>query len=379
VSPVELQQSIQRFVGEFIDRVTQACTVVQKADPSHEQLVLQRLLLYGSSALDIASGPQPEVNVLDMLVFVTLSRQSLEMYWIPQVLGDNGQGVVAAFTDSERQLWSISDRIMSAEQQDELKLVIRSWREIHPQQVRVEWVRFNDFSSRAGEVAQEHARAARGLLGSVRSAGQTADQALMLAERGMFVANRLPFLMRLQARLGVQETIDDSLNKLQNVQSLVAAAPKLREVILETAKLTNNAQAAAHESRLLYDRIEPLLLSLKVIEGDPERPPTVTWAQVREVLESSNRLTDRSLSLAQEVHWLVERDAAGAAKEVSAGVDRIMRRAVGYLLLLGAAWSLFFWGGYFLAKRAVAHPPGTGSTWTSTRLRRRSHSPSNSR
>jgi len=62
-----------------------------------QSLALRRLLLYGSSTLDIASGPRPEVNVVDMLVFVSLSRQTLENYWIPKVFGDDGLPLTAAF------------------------------------------------------------------------------------------------------------------------------------------------------------------------------------------------------------------------------------------------------------------------------------------
>jgi hypothetical protein len=382
VTQVELQQSIQRFTGEFIDSIASAADGVPGGDPRREQIVLRRLLLYGSSSLDIASGPQPEVNLLDMLVFITLSRQSLENYWGPQILGDQSHSLVKAFADSERRLWTLSDRIMSEAQQRELSELIRQWRTEHADQVRVEWVRFGDFASHSNVVAQERDRAARGLLGSVKSAAQSADQALMLAERGMFLVNRLPFLLRLQARLGVQETLDDSLGKLQNIPALVAAAPKLRGALVDTIQVTSNAQAAAHETRLLYEAVEPLLHSLKLIEGDgadPNRAPTVTWAQVHEVLESSNRLTDRSLALAQEVHWLAEHDSTVAAQRVEAGIVRMLRRSLVYLVVLGAAWSVFFWGGYFLAKRAIALTPGTRLSWISARMRRRSPSTSDSR
>jgi hypothetical protein len=50
------------------------------------------------------------------------------------------------------------------------------------------------------------------------------------------------------------------------------------------------------------------------------------------------------------------------------GTDRLARKLLVYLLLLGFGWSVLFWGGYFVVKRltaepraaAAAPPPGAG-------------------
>ena len=62
-------------------------------------------------------------------------------------------------------------------------------------------------------------RAARSWARCAR-ATKTADQALLLSERAMFLATRLPFVIRLQARIGVQESISDTLARLGNVQTV---------------------------------------------------------------------------------------------------------------------------------------------------------------
>jgi hypothetical protein len=223
----------------------------------------------------------------------------------------------------------------------------------------VEWVRFQDFSYRSGQVAREQERRAAGLLGTVRSAAQKADLAVGIAERGLFLANRLPFLIRMQARLGVMETIDDSMRKLQDVDALVGSAPKLRPLVSDTSQLATNTIAAAHESRMLFETLEPLLRSLQIIrpEGeDAKLPPTIELSKVERLLDTSNQLTDRSLALTREVRSLVDSDnATHAANQLSARADTLMRKWLGYLVLLGAAWAVFFWGGYYIAKRAVAH------------------------
>jgi hypothetical protein len=223
LQPFDLQQAIQRFIGELIEGLLEAVDAIRDNDPMHEQAALRRLLVYFASSLDIASGPQPTVNLLDMQVFVRLSRETLELYWKKQ-LGDRGQALVTAFEKSEARLLELSKRVLSSEQQHEVSALIECWRSRHTDQVRVEWVRFNDFAELA---AKERASTSRGLFGGFKSAVQSADQALMLAERAMFLANRLPFLIRLQLRLGVQETIDDSLARLPAVQRVLDAIPAI--------------------------------------------------------------------------------------------------------------------------------------------------------
>src|SRR5438105_1211556 len=71
VSTAELQQWLERFTGQFLDELAQAAEVFDDPKrPARQTIALRRVMLYGSSALDIATGPLPEVNVLDMLVFL---------------------------------------------------------------------------------------------------------------------------------------------------------------------------------------------------------------------------------------------------------------------------------------------------------------------
>ena len=98
-------------------------------------------------------------------------------------------------------------------------------------------MRFNEFAERAGEVSAARQSQARGIFGQVRQATEAADQALLLGERGMFVANHMPSLVRLQARLGVYETTSDALSRLDNAQAVVDQLPELRPLLEQSTNL----------------------------------------------------------------------------------------------------------------------------------------------
>jgi hypothetical protein len=223
MSETELQQDIQRVATVFMDRVAQFGEPEENAprQPAQRQALLQRGLLYAASALDIATGPSPELNVLDMLVFTRLCRGALEQHWIPRALGQEGETLATAFALAEQETWDVAAKMLDPAQQDEVRESIAVWEAAHPQQFRVEGVRFQSFAEHLGAISSDHMQKTRGLLGQVRSATHSADQALLVSERAFFLVHRLPFLIRLQARLGVQETLSDSMTRLPDVEALI--------------------------------------------------------------------------------------------------------------------------------------------------------------
>ena len=77
-SHVELQQDVQRAATGFMDRSAQAGELLEQGiRPANEQALLRRILVYNASVLEIATGPFPEVNALDMLVFAMLGKGAL--------------------------------------------------------------------------------------------------------------------------------------------------------------------------------------------------------------------------------------------------------------------------------------------------------------
>jgi hypothetical protein len=89
---IELQQDVERYASQLTERVTQALEPLERSpNTAISDSALKHNLLCASAAVDIASGPFPDVNLLDMLVFVRLSREVVEEYWVPGVYGTGGE------------------------------------------------------------------------------------------------------------------------------------------------------------------------------------------------------------------------------------------------------------------------------------------------
>jgi hypothetical protein len=219
---IELQQDVERYASQLTERVAQALERLERSPSAAiSDAALKHDLLCASAAVDIATGPYPEVNLLDMIVFVRLSREVVEEYWVPSVYGAAGADLQDAYRQSEEELWSVADKVMDEPRKRDLVDLIDQWRVANPAQVRVEGLRLGDFAGTASEAARARAARATGLLSSVRSATQAADQALLLAERGRFLVHRMPFLMRLQVRLAAREIVSDTVSRLRAVAASV--------------------------------------------------------------------------------------------------------------------------------------------------------------
>lgn len=210
----ELQEELQRFTTQFTDRVTQASEELERSPRADVRAeALRKNLLYVSAAMEIASGQFPVVNLLDMVVFVRLARDVLQRHWIPTLYCNEGNALRDVFARSDQEISDIAARVLTPEQCQQLEQVIDTWLAENPSQVRVEGIRLADFASAAGEAAERTTRV-RGLLANVKTATQTANLALQLSERGLFLFQRLPFLWRLQARLAARELMSDSVLQL---------------------------------------------------------------------------------------------------------------------------------------------------------------------
>jgi len=211
----ELTQELQRFTTRFTDRIAQATEVLER---SRNQRVrdeaLRNTLGYISSALEIATGPYAEIDLLDMIVFVHLCRAVLASHWIPTLYADAGAELTDAFARSEAELTEIAQRALGEARTAHVTTIVDAWRADNPDQVRVEGIRLADFASGAAHAAADRMLEAKGLLSSVKTATEAANQAMLLVERGQFLVHRLPTVWRFQARLASREILADSITRV---------------------------------------------------------------------------------------------------------------------------------------------------------------------
>jgi hypothetical protein len=345
MNQAELQQSLQRIASQFQGRVGQVGVDTNTgAGIAQRDLALRQSLLYQSSVLDIASGPEPEVNLLDMVVFAQLCAGTLKSYWTSERLGDASRAFGDAFESLERDVELLADRVLSAEQRAVLQRLIDAWQAENPDQHVVEGVRFVSFGRVAGEAAELRGTQADDLLSGLKSAAQAADRALLLAERALFLSQRVPFLLRTQARLGAREVTGDALILVEDMDSLLQRAAELRSMISETSTLLARVADVSERARTLSYQLEPVLQRAIDLANDDQLEKTLSTADV---------LSTRALSILSHLERM-QQSNAGAWAPLMLEIDAIIRRWIVYLTLAGASCVLLYWVCYYLVKRRAA-------------------------
>lgn len=215
ISRAELQAAILRFEGTLNARLTQAFEpLVASARGEARVRAMRDHLVYVASALDIATAPVPEANLLDMVTFVELARDTCRTRWNVGVHGDYGAAVLAALDAASTDVWRVARALLSPEKEDELRRLVREWRDENPGLKEIAAVRLPAFSAVAGRGESRAEVTARGLFSYVKKGVTEADMARLLGERALFLALRMPFLVRLQARLAAREVTDEVVREL---------------------------------------------------------------------------------------------------------------------------------------------------------------------
>jgi hypothetical protein len=245
-----------------------------------------------TSLISIATGPDAEINLLDMLVHMTLMRGALEDFWIPRHLGPLGSPILAVAKMGEQKIWDLSSPVMTPKQQEELRGLIRHWRAQNPDRRGVSAKRFTHFAS---EFVAEEQALALALLQEVQGVAAEARQARLSAERMIFLVEHLPFQLEAQLQLFVYQTRmgGDTRTLIEGYEQLAAAAER---VSLTVAAMPAELERQRREA--LGDFWSGLAAEREALLTESEEPLVHVLAELRQTVEASNQLVDRSDALA---------------------------------------------------------------------------------
>ncbi len=205
----ELQDDLMRFEGRFSSRLQAAFgPLVESSDPAMRLRASRDELGFISSALDIAVGSSPEVDLLDMVTLVALGRDAMGRRWNVGACGESAHGVAEAFQASMEDISAVASTVISSDVRAELERVIREWQQENPAHDDVTSVRLSGYAKyRTGSSAD-----AAGLFALLRGATQTADTAVLLGDRALYATQRLPYLVRLHVQIAGRELIAEARN-----------------------------------------------------------------------------------------------------------------------------------------------------------------------
>ncbi|HMO65699.1 MAG TPA: hypothetical protein PKE47_10860 [Verrucomicrobiota bacterium] len=224
-----LQGGVQRFADEFLARTTGALDeyVRRAGTPDAQSQTLAWKLPLLTAAVGIASGPNPAANALDLITLATVTRLAVEAQHERAEHPAAFEPWLEVSRSLEADAWVLAEGVFNAGQRGELRTAIQRWWEAYPDARGVFFARPQELTKLVRETGELSGRPLSifGFVGLDPTAGldpavQEVTRTRLFAERTLFTAQRMPFLLRWHVEL----LGDQFLRQSQVAQALTNTA-----------------------------------------------------------------------------------------------------------------------------------------------------------
>jgi hypothetical protein len=270
--PATLQADLQRYADEFTGRCVAALDEYARVvdTPEARDQALQWKVSVSSAAVSIASGPNPTANLLDFLSLATILRTVLEEHWTQSAEGKRFQPWLETSRSLETEAWRLAAGIFTPGQQQELRDSIRQWWDANSGARSTFFARPQAFASLIRQTGQktDQPGSVFGLVGLDPTSGldpavREVTRTRLFAERAMYAAERMPFLVRWQIELLTAQFLQNP-----DVSAVLTNAARLTE---SADRMSRAAESASQTAALLPDRLsterKAILEALEAQEG----------------------------------------------------------------------------------------------------------------
>jgi len=277
LDPLDLQVQLQRYADNFLAETERALDeYARRVDTEAARVQVLRLkLIGGSSMVSIASGPNPNANLLDMVSVTVITRRIVEDYWVNTTNGAAFRPWLDASRALETNVWQLATRHLTPDQVAELRQGINQWYANNPQVRTAFFARPHEFASMVRTSREKGAGLdsvfslvnldpTAGLDPAVREVTLTR----LFAERAMFTMQRMPFLLRMQTELlgyelAAQPAVQLALTNSTTITDSADRLSRAAESVSQTAaQLPDRISAERKEILAALDQQEGKLKEL---------------------------------------------------------------------------------------------------------------------
>jgi hypothetical protein len=308
VDLLELQQHLMRFSDDFAAQMAAALDRLlpyfTNAPGRLEALQMRHLL--SAEVWAIASGPNALANLLDMVTVVSLVRATIEDRWSARLADESVRQWLETSRRYEAEVWGIAGQVLTAAQQEELRQAIDAYYRRIPDPTAVLSIRAIGIASTMTrpQPNRDDPAGSGGVFSLIRldplsgldPATRELAQTRLFGERALFMAQRMPDLIRWQSELLILQT---------------AEMPEVQQVLTNTTRLATAVDRVSHVTEELPDRISRERAEIIKALEEQESNLSKLAAGAREALSAGSQMAsnvDRALNRFDDV---VERLRSG--------------------------------------------------------------------
>jgi hypothetical protein len=259
-----------------------------------------------------------------MLTFTTLTADAQRVAAMGKPDDSNEARLLRALEQNDADAWRVAEQWVNEPTRVAFRQRILSWGGSRRSAAEVAFVRLADVK-RAGSASVE---SDSGLFDSLHAATQQFDQTRLLAERSLFLAQRMPFLMRWQAEVYTGNAL--ATKEAQQTQAQLEQMSAIMETV--SGLLAGMAQQVAKERQAALDDLFSHI--------ETERKASLE--QVQQIVNSERKATlDQAMSGIDAQRKAILKDLL----QVSDSATRTGSSWIGMVLVIGAVLILLLLGG----------------------------------
>jgi hypothetical protein len=302
-----LQAQIMRGADVYVAVVAQACDDISTGttNPAVRLAALRWKLEQATAAYNDATGDNPVINGLDMLVLATMAQNVVQDYGA-RIYGPASQQLLYAQREMESNSWNMAGMFLTPLQQTELRNLIKEWQQKNPQQRDIGPIRFREFAAALGRQPQAQAKILPSSIFSLLYinplAGLDPTTAAIegireLGERAMYYTQRVPTLLNWQTQLLVLQVTEQSAPQqmLNNANQIAAAAAVFAKTGEQLPQIINDQRQAA---------IQQILDGLVAQENKTRGLVTDTRLTLNSAATAASNINNALLSLTAFVQYV---------------------------------------------------------------------------
>ncbi|MSR39662.1 MAG: hypothetical protein EXS02_12600 [Planctomycetes bacterium] len=249
--PVEVQNNLMRFANAYFDTIIVGFGTIEHSLSGKDAAdALRWKLGLASEVINVATGPRPISSLIDLTIFVAITKQAIEKRW-PVEKYKSSAPLLESIALSVEDVWRLSSLVIKNDQQKELKDSIDSWCQNNPNPETILIAKGQSFAEQISKPKIDsknnlvQASSVFTLLGvdplsGLDPATREIAETRMFAERALFVTQKIATLMRWQIQLLTYDTL---------------AQPDLQQIIVNSTKLTSSLDKMSEFATALPDII----------------------------------------------------------------------------------------------------------------------------
>lgn len=280
-----LQLELERYSDDYIGRTTVAIDdyVRSVGTPEARSQALIWKLRASSGVVSIVTGPNPVANLVDMVTAATLARMAVEQAASESPHAAAFAQWLSATRVLETNAWRLATNVLDRAQLEDLGNTIQQWHEANPGAMPY-MARTEGIVTLLKKGDTSRSGSSGGLLGVVGldpmagldPAVHEVTMVRLLAERALYLGQRIPFFLRLQ---------------LEVLADQVAGMPQVGETLTNVTRLSQAvesvSQTAAQLPGQIADERKAILSALDTQEGKLRG----LASEVREALVAADKMS----------------------------------------------------------------------------------------